>query len=141
MNLTVYKGRVWSHWSTAQSTTSSGYRQLSLLETAVFVSAGSFHWLLLPIWPQPHRPSDYSLLSSRERKHPWTSPLRLCWRHGAIPCLGRRHLNPPNRAYGTGLWWSWTRPRFAGRPRVSLTVPGWTQRAALIQRIGFRPFQ
>src|SRR6218665_1955249 len=101
MNTLVYKGRVWSHWSTAQSTTPSGYRQLSLLETAVLVSAGSFRWLLLPIWPQPHRPSDYSQLSSREWKRSWTASLRICWRLGAIPCLGRRHLNPPNKQ---SLW-------------------------------------
>src|SRR6218665_3119604 len=31
---------------------------------AVSVSAGGFRWLLLPIWPQPHRPSDYFAILS-----------------------------------------------------------------------------
>src|SRR6218665_2589690 len=54
---------VLSQWSTAYSTNSSGCRQLSQLDTVVLVSAGSCLWLLLPIWPQPHRPSDlYSQL-------------------------------------------------------------------------------
>jgi len=59
----VCKGRVLSQWSAAYSTNSSGCRQLSQLDTVVLVSAGSCLWLLLPIWPQPHRPSDlYSQL-------------------------------------------------------------------------------
>src|SRR6218665_806300 len=71
LNVAVCKGRVLSQWSTAYSTNSSGCRQLSQLDTVVLVSAGSCLWLLLPILPQPHRPSD----------------LYSQWRPCAIPCL------------------------------------------------------
>src|SRR6218665_3826212 len=53
LNLMACKGRVWSHWSTAQATTSICHRKLSQLETAVLVSAWLLHLLLLPIWVQP----------------------------------------------------------------------------------------
>src|SRR6218665_601132 len=71
---------------------------------AVSVSTRSFRWLLLPIWPQPHRPSDCSRPSSLGSQHHLIVSEIFLWRQGATPFHSRLHLSPTNRAP------AWDRP-------------------------------
>src|SRR6218665_1136976 len=81
---------------------------------AVSVSAGSFRWLLLPIWPQPHRPSDCSRPSSLASQHHLIVSEIFLWSRGATPFRSRGHLSPTNRALGTARWLTQIKRRFAG---------------------------